>query len=394
MVPVSTPPTSELVVTSESEMSSFSQKETERIRRQLGDWYQRHRRDLPWRDIDDPYKTWVAEIMLQQTQVSTVVDYYHEWLARFPDVDSVAEAEEDDVLDAWEGLGYYRRARFIHRSAQKLVDEYGGALPDTADELEELPGIGPYTAGAIASIAFDRPEPVVDGNVSRVLSRLRAIPGDPKSTSNKNTYWKLAEQLVDPDAPGDFNQAMMELGATICTPDAPNCLLCPVREDCRAFERGEPEAYPDTASRPNKKSVRVATCVLLAEGPNGLETYVAKRPSDGLLGGLWEFPSTEIDEKSDGPKRVDEQLASVDHGSPFTETEGSYGGEITHLFSHLRMTIDIWIRREQFSEALEEPPADIEENGCGWLSFDKLEEIPMSAAMRRVESVVEEHLTI
>lgn len=375
-------------------MESFGEEATERIRRQLGDWYRRHRRDLPWRDIDDPYKTWVAEIMLQQTQVSTVVDYYRDWLARFPDVESVAEADEDDVLDAWEGLGYYRRARFIHQSARKLVDDYDGDLPDTADELEELPGIGPYTSGAIASIAFDRPEPVVDGNVSRVLSRLRAIPGDPKSTSNKKTYWRLAEELVDPEAPGDFNQAMMELGATICTPDNPSCLLCPIREDCRAFERGEPEAFPDTASRPNKKSVRVAACVLLADGPEGLETYVAKRPSDGLLGGLWEFPTVEVDKETEGPGHIDDELSSVDGGEQFFGLDGRHGGEITHLFSHLRMTIDVWIRRAEFSESLVEASVNVEENGCGWLPFEQLEEVPMSAAMRRVESLVGEALTI
>jgi len=365
----------------------FTDEEIERVREQLGDWYRRHRRELPWRGIDDPYKTWIAEIMLQQTQVSTVVDYYDRWLERFPDVEAVADSEVDEVLDAWEGLGYYRRARFIHRSAREIVEEYGGRLPERVEELEELPGIGPYTAGAIASIAFDEPEPVVDGNVSRVLSRLRVIDGDPTSTDNKKIYWRLAETLVDPEAPGDFNQAMMELGATVCTPTNPNCLLCPIREQCRGVETGDPEQFPETASRARQTPVHVHTGVVLARHDGGTDTYVMKRPADGLLGGLWEFPTVEADGEGDagGPAQLEEFLADRWAGRPAIAGEWRDGGEVTHLFSHLRMTIDIWIRLLEVDGSLASPPDEVEEAGAGWLAFDRLEAVPMSAAMRRVE---------
>ncbi|MFB6351172.1 MAG: A/G-specific adenine glycosylase [Bradymonadaceae bacterium] len=364
----------------------FTDREVEQLRQKLGDWYARHRRELPWRGIDDPYKTWIAEIMLQQTQVATVVDYYENWLERFPDVDAVADSEVDEVLEAWEGLGYYRRARYIHRSARTIVEDYGGDLPEEADELEELPGIGPYTAGAIASIAFDEPEPVVDGNVSRVLSRLRAIEGDPKSTDNKKIYWRLADRLVDPEAPGDFNQAVMELGATVCTPTDPNCLLCPIREECEGFERGDPEQYPDTASRARQKPVHVQTGVLLAHHDTGTDTYVMKRPADGLLGGLWEFPTVEVGDGDDGDELVAAFLADELDLPDFVAAEVREVDQITHLFSHLRMTIDIRIRELEVDESLAVPVEAIEEAGAGWLGLDRLEEVPMSAAMRRVES--------
>jgi len=359
------------------------------MRRDLLDWYDRHRRDLPWRGVDDPYKTWVAEMMLQQTRVSTVVDYYERWMERFPDVESVADAEVDDVLELWEGLGYYRRARFLHRSARKIVGEYGGELPSEADELEELVGVGPYTAGAIASIAFDRPTPVVDGNVSRVLARLHAIEGDPTDRANEKVFWELAGEMVDSGRPGDFNQAMMELGATVCTSQGPSCLLCPVREHCRAFAEGDPEAYPDTASRARQKPVDVVTCPVVADrSGSGAVTYVVKRDADGLLGGLWEFPTARLDEEDEPGAAVDELLADEPALHEAVAADGEDVGELTHLFSHLRMSIRIRTRYLDSAEPDVEDRDGLEDRGAGWLSVDALDEIPMSTAMRRVEREV------
>ena len=366
----------------------FSTEERRTLRSDLLAWYDRHRRDLPWRDIDDPYRTWVAEMMLQQTQVATVVDYYRDWMERFPTVESVAAAEIDEILDAWEGLGYYRRARYLHRSANKIVDEYGGGLPETAEELENLIGVGPYTAGAIASIAFGEQTPLVDGNVSRVLSRLRAIAGDPKSTENKKLYWALAETLVPPDEPGDFNQAMMELGATICTPESPNCLICPVRDQCRAFEQGTPEAYPDTASRASQRPVRVAACVVSADCGGRVRTFVNQRPPDGLLGGLWEFPTIEVSDPVESAETLVERLSRQHEFEGLSGADFSRIGEIVHLFSHLRMTIEVWRGRLECDESLGESVEEVRAVGEGWLSADELDEIAMSAAMRRVQSEV------
>ena len=363
---------------------TFADGEIESIRQELGAWYDGHRRDLPWREIDDPYKTWVAEMMLQQTQVATVVDYYRRWLERFPDVESVAEAEVDDVLELWEGLGYYRRARYLHRSARKIVEEYGGNLPDTADELEELIGVGPYTAGAIASIAFQESVPVVDGNVSRVLSRLRAIEGDPKSTDNKKLYWELAEALVDPDRPGDFNQAMMELGATVCVPSTPNCLLCPIRQQCRGFQEGEPAAYPDTASRATPKPMSVAACLAVRRGPERTEVLVSKRPADGLLGGLWEFPTLEVEADSPAAetRRAIERFLVDDLGYAILEAYRDRRlGSFTHRF---------FGRVVETDDRVEGPSAqEVEAAGGGWWPVDQLDELAMSAAMRRAEQFLE-----
>lgn len=359
------------------------------MRRDLLDWYDRHRRDLPWRGIDDPYKTWVAEMMLQQTRVATVVDYYERWMERFPDVESVAEAEVDDVLELWEGLGYYRRARFLHRSARTIVEEFGGELPSEAEELEELVGVGPYTAGAIASIAFDRRTPVVDGNVSRVLARLHGVAGDPTDRANEKVFWELAGDMVDPERPGDFNQAMMELGATVCTPQDPSCLLCPVREHCRAFAEGDPEAYPDTASRARQKPVDVVTCPVVAERSGaGPVTYVVKRDADGLLGGLWEFPTAKLEEGDDPDAAVDALLEDEPRLREAREADGEEIGELTHLFSHIRLSIRIRMRRFEATALEVGDSGEREDRGAGWLPIDALDEVPMSTAMRRVEREV------
>ena len=367
---------------------TFDDEALQDVRHSLLEWYDRHRRDLPWRDIDDPYATWVAEMMLQQTQVSTVVDYYEAWLERFPTLESVAEADREEILEMWEGLGYYRRARFLHRSARQMVEEGDGTLPETADALEELPGIGPYTSGAIASIAFDEPTPVVDGNVARVLSRLRAIDGPPDDTDNEKLHWRLAEQLVDPDRPGDFNQAMMELGATVCTPQSPSCLICPVRDHCRAFETGRPEDYPEASSRPNQKDVAAATAVVVRIDESGESAFaVVKRPADGLLGGLWEFPTVELeDASSDAREGLDVYLDETLGLSAAASSDERTLDEVTHLFSHMRLSLDVRLR---IVDAEMATPTDevVGERPFQWIERGALDELPMSMAMRRVEQL-------
>ncbi|MCS7300931.1 MAG: A/G-specific adenine glycosylase, partial [Fimbriimonadales bacterium] len=207
------------------------------LRRALLRWFEAHKRPTPWRDNPDPYRVWVSEVMLQQTQTATVIPYFERFIARFPDVQALADAPLEEVLRYWEGLGYYARARNLHKAARMIVQN-GGRLPATADRLRELPGIGAYTAGAIASIAFGQPTPVVDGNVIRVLARLLWLKGDLKAAPAQKQLWRISEQLIDPQRPGDFNQAIMELGSTVCTPTQPRCSECPVSHLCAAYQRG------------------------------------------------------------------------------------------------------------------------------------------------------------
>ena len=252
-------------------------------------WYRDNRRDLPWRRTRDPYAIWVSEIMLQQTRVAVVVPYWQRWMARFPTAAELAAAPLDQVLSAWSGLGYYGRARNLHRGAREVVARYGGRLPDSAAELRSLPGIGRYTAGAIASMAFGRREPLVDGNVARVLARLFALEEDVKSAAGQARLWQLAAELVPAAAPGDFNQALMELGATVCTPQAPRCPDCPLAARCQARQAGRERELPRLPARTRDadKPVLAAAAAWIERGGRLL---LARRIPEGLFGGLWELP--------------------------------------------------------------------------------------------------------
>jgi A/G-specific adenine glycosylase len=236
-------------------------------------WVRRDHRDLPWRLGRDPYAIWVSEIMLQQTRVEVVVPYYERFLERFPDVEALAAAPLDDVLRAWAGLGYYRRARQLHAAAAIVARDHHGRLPADEAALRALPGIGRYTAGAIRSIAFGEPAPIVDGNVARVLSRLFALPGGPGDSVWERRLWTLAGQLVPATDPSAFNQGLMELGATVCTPRSPRCAACPLARHCRALAEGRPEAYPPPRPRPKLVSVaRPAWCSAAIRNPVAIPT--------------------------------------------------------------------------------------------------------------------------
>jgi A/G-specific adenine glycosylase len=250
--------------------------EPKKFRRRLLAWYDRHRRDLPWRANRDPYRVWLSEVMLQQTRVAAVIEHYQEFLRRFPTLEKLATAREASVLAAWTGLGYYRRARMLHAAAKVVAREYGGKFPTTAEAWRDLPGIGRYTAAAIASIAFDQPVAVVDGNVERVLQR---VSGERMAGE---ALWKAAQDLLDARRPGDFNQAMMELGAVVCTPRAPACLTCPVVELCHT--RGE-LAPTATLARQKKQEIHYAL-----DRRDG-EVFLIRRPPDtSLMPGMWELP--------------------------------------------------------------------------------------------------------
>jgi A/G-specific adenine glycosylase len=267
-------------------VTDMSLQSTPLFQKSLLQWYRKNRRNLPWRRTKDPYKIWISEVMLQQTTVEAVIPYFKRFLRRFPDVSSLASAKEETVLSLWSGLGYYSRARNLHRAAKMLV---GKPFPRTVEELQSLPGIGRYTAGAIASIAFDQRAAILDGNVIRVLSRLFAMSDDPRTSKGRERFWKKAGEILPPKHCGDFNQALMELGATVCLPTNPQCARCPVRGRCAAREEGRPELYPKGRRKVSYRDVRMAAAVVL----RGDKILMVRRPGHGILKGLWEFPMTE-----------------------------------------------------------------------------------------------------
>lgn len=274
-------------------MTSSAPADPSLVRDALVAWYAKAKRDLPWRRTRDPYAIWLSEVMLQQTRVDTVVPYFHRFMERFPTVTALAEADLEEVLSEWSGLGYYRRARALHQAAAVVSAEHGGVLPSTRDGLLALPGIGPYTAGAIASIAFGERAAIVDGNVTRVLARMHAIEDDVSLGATKRHIWDLAEALVPDERPGDLNEALMELGATVCTPKTPVCHVCPVASHCQAKARGLAGELP--RSKPKKKPRALGMVSVVARCGDGSQILLGRRPVQGLFGGLWEPPMVEAD---------------------------------------------------------------------------------------------------
>ncbi len=260
------------------------------MRAALLGWYAAHRRDLPWRRTGDPYAVWVSEVMLQQTRVSVVVGYFERWMQLFPTLGHLARASEDDVLHAWQGLGYYSRARRLREGARFVCERYGEKLPEDVERLLTIPGIGPYSAGAIASIAYGKRAPLVDGNVVRVLCRVFGLRGDPAKSPLTKALWHLAGELVPEDRPADFNQALMELGATVCTPRRASCFGCPLAERCVALRDGLVEVLPETAARPEPTRVETEAALIRKNG----RWLVLRLPADApRWAGMWTFPTVE-----------------------------------------------------------------------------------------------------
>ena len=296
------------------------------LRSALLRWYDAHRRDLPWRRDADPYRVWLSEIMLQQTRVEFVRAYFERWLERFPTLQSLAAAPLDDVLKMWEGLGYYSRARNLHRAVREVAERWGGQVPADPESFRALPGVGRYTAGAVMSIAFGRPEPVVDGNVRRVFARWTddPAPADP-------ALWKLAGELVPGERPGDLNQALMELGATVCVPRNPRCGECPVRPFCAAFAAGTQNQRPQPKkSRPLPHE---DTAVAVVEHAGKL--LLVRRPVDARLGGMWAFPAA-VRVRSESVASCAER--AVRDGLGVKVCAGAEIGLVEHGFTHVRVT--------------------------------------------------------
>ena len=335
-------------------------------------WYDKGHRDLPWRRTQDPYRIWISEIMLQQTRAETVVSYYERFLARYPTVQDLASAPEEELLKAWEGLGYYSRARSLQKAAKEIVARYGGQLPADLEKLRALPGIGDYTAGAIASIAFGIPAAAVDGNVERVLCRWDAIKDEVGTPTVRRQIAARAQALVPPDRPGAFANAMMEMGATMCTPKNPKCLLCPVREGCMGFAQGIAQELPRKAK---KKAQRVENrAVLLVFCDN--RVLIVKR-QEKLLGGLFVFP--DVLEESD-PARLCQALEALGIRAAYDEKLG----HARHVFTHLIWEMDV---HAVVADEMTQVP------GGQWVSRQELAALPLPTAVKAARQWAMERLT-
>ncbi|KAM6457419.1 adenine DNA glycosylase isoform 1-T1 [Liasis olivaceus] len=436
------------VPSSQSSFHTFSDAaEIKDFQKRLLSWYNKCKRDLPWRKLaaaeaDDDrraYAVWVSEIMLQQTQVASVISYYNRWMQKWPTLQELAEASLEEVNELWAGLGYYSRGKRLQEGARKVMSQLAGHMPRTAEELQKvLPGVGKYTAGAIASIAFGQVTGVVDGNVTRVLCRTRAIGADPANSAVADTLWALAHTLVDQTHPGDFNQAMMELGATVCTPKTPLCMECPVKQHCRALhkvEKGllnstkrllgktaskcspvldmeECAAVPGSCSlclspsvpwepslgvanfprKTTKKQPRIehtATCVLQRRCSDGNPEYLlVRRPSSGLLAGLWEFPSILLEQR----QKKQQKVFLADHlqawvGNDLAVRQLQYVGEVLHLFSHIRQTYVIYfLNLDKYEENWNR---NVELPASRWVTKTEFQISAISTAMKKVFKVYE-----
>ncbi len=321
----------------ENNLSTIEKINIPAFQNDLIHWFKEEQRDLPWRKDQDPYKVWVSEIMLQQTRVDTVIPYFHRFLEQFPTLDDLAAAEEDQVLKAWEGLGYYSRVRNLHSAVKEVQEKYEGIVPNTPKEIAALKGVGPYTAGAILSIAYGVPEPAVDGNVMRVLSRILLIWEDIAKPSSRKIFEQAVRQLISRDDPSSFNQALMEVGALICTPTSPSCLLCPVRAHCLGFHEGVIQELPVKAKKTKQREVQLAAVVLTDQSG---KLVIHKRPNKGLLANLWEFPTVEINLVDQNEKK---QLPGLFFDSYHIMMEpGKLLGKIDHVFSHLIWNIRVY----------------------------------------------------
>ena len=350
----------------ESPKIPFSNAEKQTFRRLLLNWFDAHQRTLPWRSTPTPYRVWISEAMLQQTQVATVIPYFERFMKRFPDVQTLAEADSGQVLKMWEGLGYYSRARNLHRAARIICEKYHGRIPDEEQALRSLPGIGPYIAAAVLSIAFRQPYAVVDGNVKRVIARLCGVDFPVNQPQSHKHYQPLADALLDTERPGDYNQALMELGALVCRPQQPNCGNCPVASCCRAYQSRRQTELPVTVKRPKTPKKEWLTIVIR----RGEHLLLEQRPDNGLLGGLWQFPTLEaIPEKLTAGKV--RELVEKQFHLPVQRIAKL--PVVHHAFTHFKVTVRVYEEVVPDTSASVDNPAN-----HLWIPLDKVGELPIS----------------
>ena len=348
-----------------------------KISRAILPWYSKHARQLPWRDNPDPYTVWISEVMLQQTRADTVIPYFERWMKQYPTIDSLASASQHEVLVIWEGLGYYSRARNLLRTAKIVMNEMGGKLPNDARSLRRFPGIGKYTAGAIASIAYGLDEPVIDGNISRVLSRVFSIRKSINSNSGKELLWQIAKSHLPPGKASEYNQALMELGATICTPRSPACHQCPLAQFCQANKKGIQEEFPIK----KKKGEIPFTIAAAAVIQYNHEILISRRPQDGLLGGMWQFPGCKLEleeEPTECLKR--EILRTIGVEIDIKEPMGVYN----HAYTHFQVKLhaywcELFIQKHQLP---------VKTNTLHWIKPLELPKYPMGKIDRQIANFI------
>ena len=343
------------------------------LNRQLLTWYRRNQRSLPWRETSDPYRIWISEIMLQQTQVDTVIPYYHRFLKAFPTVSSLARAPLQDVLKVWENLGYYSRARNIHAAARVIVEKFSGRIPDNLEAIKTLPGIGQYSAGAILSIAYGQAHPAVDGNVRRILCRLFAIRKPIDDAQEKKQLFELAASLIPARHPGDFNQALMDLGATICKPKNPDCSRCPVANLCQAQLNNLQNVLPIIRKAPAIPYRQAVAAVI--RNLDGL-LLVVQRPASGLLASLWKLPGGFIKAGEDTEKSL---RRSVKEELGISIRTGKHLTSVNHTYTHFRITLHAYECR-----LLKGTPKPLECQNWRWASLTDLKKLPLSKIDRMI----------
>jgi len=335
-------------------------------------WYDTHKRILPWRETSDPYRIWLSEVMLQQTQVATVIPYYERFTHAFPDPTSLADAHDDRVLKMWEGLGYYNRCHNLIKAMRKVRDDHRGWVPDTPEVFSDLPGVGPYTCAAVQSIAFGHRIAAVDGNVNRVVTRLFALDGVVTTASVKRAIQEAVDKAIPEDRSGDFNQAMMELGATVCTPRRPDCNHCPLRVTCKARDLGKQEAFPVQGAKKKVPLYPVALAVVV----DGGKILVQKRPSSGHLAGMWEFPGGRI--LTDESQVMALRRCLVEELGIVPEV-GNMVGSVTHAYSHFKIQLHLYLATIKEGSVIPKKGQPF-----NWISPDELATLAFPTANRKL----------
>lgn len=340
-------------------------------------WYAQHARQLPWRGHPDPYAVWVSEIMLQQTRIDTVIPFFERWMERFPTLVALAQASQQEVLSTWEGLGYYSRARNLQRTAQLVMEKYGGRLPQDAKSLTRLPGIGRYTAGAIASIAFGQDEPALDGNIRRVLARLFNLAEPARSPAGERRLWNWAVEHLPPGQAGEYNQALMDLGATLCTPRQPACPDCPLVQHCQAYALGVQEQRPLVQVKAAIPHYTVTAAVIEQAG----RFLITQRPLDGLLGGMWEFPGGKLQPGEDLPTCLKREICEE---LGIEIRVGVQVGVYRHAYTHFRVTLHAFYC--QLSKDV--IPQSLQGQDLRWVAPMELAGYPMGKIDRQIARVL------
>jgi len=352
---------------------SLSDGDISALRASLVAWFRDNRREMPWRGCGDPYKIWLSEVMLQQTRVDQATPYFLRFIDAFPNVTALANADMHDVLMLWEGLGYYTRGRNLHKAAQVVAGEFGGRFPDTYEGMLSLPGVGPYTAAAVASIAFGKSHAVVDGNVIRVISRLLGIKDDVRNHATKSFIQSTADTLLDPSNPGDFNQAVMELGSLVCTPSKPACERCPLAYRCVAYRMSQCDVIPYKAPKPKVPHYQIVVAII---SNNRDQLLIARRPENAMLGGLWEFPG--------GKVNPDESLELALHREIMEElgiriVVKREFMHLKHAYSHFKITMHAFLCDHVDGEPTPKASTDIR-----WVVPSRLGDYPFPKANRKL----------